>query len=360
MRVIIITNHFQYQDGVCRAAIGMANALAKREEFDVTLCPLFIFDRNMLSDLDERVVLKPLFKTYFRGFQRIVDLIPKIWLHKLVIGENYDIEIGYCMRMPIQLVAAAVRRKARRKDKRRYFAWMHGYDEGLSLRKEYAKIGRVICVSKQNAERLKKESNGQFSVDYAHNIVDEKAIIKLGNEAIPIARPKGVLFCSVGRFTHEKGYIRLIRIVKRLNDAGYVFHLWLIGNGPEIIDVESEIVKLGIKNVKLLGEQDNPHAYTAKSDLFICSSYSEGYSTACTEAVMLGVPIISTEVSGAHEIIEDSNAGIVVDNNDDALYEGLRRILDDDMILSTWRKDIKREEFSASSRIQRIIDIISR
>lgn len=354
MNIIIVTNHFQYQDGVCRAAIGMANALAQIKDYNVTLCPLFIFDTNMLSELDERVTVKPVFKTYFRGFQRIVDLIPKSVLHKLIIGDHYDVEIGYCMRMPIQIVAAA-----KKNGNRRYYAWMHGYDVGLSLYKDYMKIGRVICVSKQNADRLKSESKGSFSVDYAHNIVDEKAVIESGKEEIPVDRPDGILFSSVGRFTHEKGFLRLIRVVNRLNEAGYVFHLWLIGNGPEMVDVKDEINKLGIKNVSLLGEQDNPHAYTAKSDLFICSSYSEGYSTACTEASMLGVPIISTEVPGAHEIVEEANVGMVVENDDDALYEGLKRILDDEMILSTWHREIKRDKFYSSARAQRIIDIIN-
>ena len=354
MNIIIITNHFQYQDGVCRAAIGMANSLAQIEAYNVTLCPLFKFETNMLSELDERVIIKPVFKTYFRGFQRIVDLIPKSVLHKLIVGEKYDVEIGYCMRMPIQIVAAA-----NKNGSKRYFTWMHGYDEGLSLHKEYMRIGRVICVSKQNADRLKSESKGHFSVDYAHNIVDEKAVIESGQEVIPVDRPNGILFSSVGRFTHEKGFLRLIGVVNRLNEAGYIFHLWLIGNGPEMVDIKEEINKLGIKNVNLLGEQDNPHAYTAKSDLFICSSYSEGYSTACTEAIMLGVPVISTDVPGAREIVEESNVGMVVRNDDDALYEGLKRILDDEVILSTWHKEIKRDGFSSSSRIQSIINIIS-
>ena len=354
MKIIIVINHFQYQDGVCRAALGMANALAKKEGYSITLCPLFKYESSMLSELDERVIIKPVFKMYFRGFQKIVDLVPESILHKLIIGDKYDVEIGYCMRMPIQLAA-----EASRDGKRRVFAWMHGYDEGLSLHKEYMKIGKVVCVSKQNAERLKTESQGLFAVDYAHNIVDEKAIIESGNKEIPVDRPNGVLFSSVGRFTHEKGFIRLIRVVKRLNDAGYIFHLWLIGNGPEMLDIEGEIDKLGIKNVKLLGEQANPHAYTAKSDLFICSSYSEGYSTASTEAVMLGVPVISTDVPGAREIIEDSNAGMVVGNDDDALYEGLKRVLDDDTMISRWRGALTKEKFSSSSRIQRIIDIIN-
>ena len=355
MKIILVINHFQRQDGVCRAAIGMANALAKREAFDVTLCPLFTFDKNMAAELDERVTLRPVFKLYFRGFQRLVDLIPKAWLHRLVIGDAYDVEVGYCMRMPIQLVASAAGRHGSKK----YLAWMHGYDDGLTLFKAYQAIGRVICVSRYNAEQLKTESKGAFAVDHAYNIVDEKAIVALGKREIPIARPSGLLFCSVGRFTAEKGFVRLVRVVKRLNDAGYAFHLWLIGDGPEMADIKKEIDTLGITNVALLGEQANPHAYTAKSDLYICSSYAEGYSTACTEAVMLGVPVLSTEVPGAQEIVEDAGAGLVVENHDDALYEGLKKILDDETVLASWHRSIDREKFSSSGRIQRLVDIIS-
>ena len=57
MKVLIVFNHFQVQDGVARTAIGMANALAAKD-VQVVLKPLFKFDRSMTERLDPRVRIR--------------------------------------------------------------------------------------------------------------------------------------------------------------------------------------------------------------------------------------------------------------------------------------------------------------
>ena len=139
-KICIVFNHFQIQDGVARAAIGMANELIQQKGVEVTLRPLFTCDREMQNRLDPGVKLEPFFGFYFRGFARLVDLIPDSLLYRLVIRKNYDIEIGYCMSLPIKIIAASKRDCL-------HLAWMHGYDEGLTLIPSYKKVHKVICVS---------------------------------------------------------------------------------------------------------------------------------------------------------------------------------------------------------------------
>lgn len=358
-KIIIITNHFQQMDGICSSAINMANALAKLELYNITICPLFLFDRSKMCDVDSRVEIKPVFRFYFRGFQKIIGLIPTTWLHSIIIGDKYDIEIGFCMKMPIQLIASVAHKK-HSSNKKMYFAWMHGYDKGLSLVNEYKKIGRVICVSKSSAERLKDESKHQFSVDYAYNVIDEEKIIEFGREHINIEKPKEIVFCSVGRFTHEKGFIRLAKVAKLLSDKGYKFSLWIIGDGPEKDDVEKIISTINSKNVVLIGSCKNPHAYTSKCDVYVCSSFSEGYSTACTEAMILGVPIITTDVSGGKEMVEEARAGMVVDNSEEGLFEGMKNVLEKPHIIDNWKNElaISKTLFSKDNRIAKLISVL--
>lgn len=59
-------------------------------------------------------------------------------------------------------------------------------------------------------------------------------------------------------------------------------------------------------------------------DLFVCSSRKEGYSTTITESIIVGTRVITTDCSGMDEILEDSGAGIIVENNEEALYLGLK------------------------------------
>ena len=62
--------------------------------------------------------------------------------------------------------------------------------------------------------------------------------------------------------------------------------------------------ELGIADVvTLLGYQTNPYKYVAKCDLFVCASFAEGFSTAATEALIVGTPVCTVEVSGMKEML---------------------------------------------------------
>ena len=74
---------------------------------------------------------------------------------------------------------------------------------------------------------------------------------------------------------------------------------------------------------------DKPHKYIKEGDLFVCSSRNEGFSLVIAEAMILGLPIISTNCSGPNELLNFGEYGFMVENNEDALYEGLKEILKD-------------------------------
>ena len=369
-RILILFNHFQIQDGVARSAIGIANALSKKPDVEVTICPLFRYDTTMLDRLNARVIVKPIFRHYFRGMAKLVAKLPMKWLYKWIIGNDYDVQVGLCMSLPIKIVAAFPKKKNNNQKSNRVgskshiitrFAWMHGYDNGLTLKAEYERIGKVVCVSKFNADRLKKEAENAFNVEYAYNLVDDEEIRKKGLETIPVQRPDCIQFVTVGRMSPEKGYVRLLEICQRLKIAGYHFKIWLIGDGPQKEELEVKAKELDVEGiVEFLGQKSNPHAYTAKADVFICSSFDEGYSTACTEAIILGVPVITTDVSGGQEIIDEAECGLIVPkDSDDALYQAMRKVLENEEIVANWKKtlSVTRERFSYKNRIEKLYKI---
>ena len=96
----------------------------------------------------------------------------------------------------------------------------------------------------------------------------------------------------------------------------------------------------------------NPHNITSQADCFICSSFSEGYSTACTEAAILGIPIITTNVPGGKEIIDDCECGILTELDDESLKKGIREVLLNPSILDKWKKtlSITRHKFGLENR----------
>ena len=76
-----------------------------------------------------------------------------------------------------------------------------------------------------------------------------------------------------------------------------------------------------------------------KSDLFVCSSRAEGYSTVITEALILGLPIITTRCAGMQELLgENGEFGLIVDNNGTSLYEGLKTLLSSNTCLMHYKQ----------------------
>ena len=60
-----------------------------------------------------------------------------------------------------------------------------------------------------------------------------------------------------------------------------------------------------------------------QSDLFVCSSISEGYSTAVTEALILGLPVVTTDCSGMNELLQGEKYGIITENSEATLLKVL-------------------------------------
>ena len=150
--------------------------------------------------------------------------------------------------------------------------------------------------------------------------------------------------------------MRLLQAHKKLIDDGLFHNLWIVGEGAEHEKLQKYIDDENLSDsIKLFGFDSNPYKYMYRSDMFVCSSFSEGMSTVCTEALLLGVPVISTRVNGADEIISDNKCGIVVDNNETALYEGMKNILTNRDRISDYKENISRmDNLKYADRLSRV------
>lgn len=344
-------------NGVSKVAIAIGNLLAEREDLDITLIPVFSFEKGIIRIIDPRVHTKKVLGFYFRSLGRWVSLLPYRWLYNWIVKPgHYDIEIGFQYDLPTKIVAASINKNAT------HIAWMHGYDKGLKMRRHYRKLDKVISVAKYGSDNFRKEMGDDIPPsDFCYNPVDDKKVTYMGAEPIDVHKPTVPLFISVGRHSPEKGYGRLLEIVARLKAEGFHFKLWLVGNGRTHDALLKQAASLGVNDVvTFLGEQTNPHKYTSKADVFICSSFSEGYSTACTEAIMLGVPVITTPVGGGEEIINDSEAGLLTGMDDESLYQGIKKVLECPQLINEWKATLERTKvrFSQQERAKKLNQII--
>ena len=354
--ICISFNHFQYADGVARSAIGIANKLSECNDLQIILRPIYHVEKNIMNVVSPNVSVKPVFGFFFSGMAKIVNRLPKSFLHYLIFGNSkYDIEIGF------QHGTSTIAVVSGPKDRSKHLIWIHGYDDSLALKDYYLKADQVGWVSKCNGERLAKEINSGNRVTYSYNLIDDKKVQLLGKEPVDVFKNDCLKLVTVGRLSPEKGFLRLLDVLGTLKHEGFCFEMVFVGDGPQ----KQELVTLCKENkiekeVVFVGNQSNPHKYTSKADVFICSSYSEGYSTACTEAVMLGIPVITTKVSGAEEIIGDADAGLIVDNSTSGLYDGIKCVLQNTSIINEWKDTLKntKSRFSIEARTQKLKNVL--
>ena len=137
--------------------------------------------------------------------------------------------------------------------------------------------------------------------------------------------------------------------------------LYLVGDGSERSGLERLIAekKVGDK-VKLLGFKSNPYPYLKSSDVFVCSSYAEGFSTVVTEALILGIPTVTTECAGMRELLGDSEYGLIVENSTKGILDGLRKMTGDPVMLEAYQKKAKERgrAFCVADRIKEIEALI--
>ena len=154
----------------------------------------------------------------------------------------------------------------------------------------------------------------------------------------------------------------MVRVHKRLLDEGFAHHIYILGEGDEKESLLQRIAEEKVEETfHLLGFRQNPYQYVSKADLFVCSSRREGFSTAVTEALILGVPVVSTNCSGAKELLGQQNEyGIVTENSEEGVYQGMKQMLSDPEMLSHYKNQaIKRgPSFSKAASIAAVENML--
>lgn len=233
---------------------------------------------------------------------------------------------------------------------------LHIYKCLLKEQEVYRRFDKVVCVSRP-VEQVMKEYYGLNQTTTIYNPIDTESILRKAKQSVKTEIPSSFNIVSVGRLVPQKGYDRLIPIISRLRHGGLNVQLYIIGEGNERKHLEAIILKEELQDVvHLMGYMSNPYSLMAKMDLYVCSSIVEGYGLAIAEAMTLGLPIISTLCAGPKNLLEDGEYGMLVNNNKDALYDGICRIIESPILLEELKnKSIeKRKDFRIKATLNQI------
>ncbi len=136
---------------------------------------------------------------------------------------------------------------------------------------------------------------------------------------------------SAGRLVGWKGFEVLIEAMPEVIRAFVDARLYLIGEGPDRNMLKKKIHDLGLEErVFLLGAlpQEDLARYVKAADVFVLNTKYEGLSHQLIEAMSLGTPIVTTDIPGNRELIENKKTGTLVGYNDkQALATAIRDAL---------------------------------
>lgn len=199
----------------------------------------------------------------------------------------------------------------------------------LVRKTKFDHFSKVICVSNSAAKAFEKIfPNFQGRIFIINNFINYPDIIKKSKEPINFKK-QSTTFLNVCRHENDKNkkVSRILKAARRLKDEGYIFEILLIGSGKEDAQYKKYIDANKLSNcVKILGAKSNPFPYFLQSDAVIISSSYEGYGIVIDEARVLKVPIISTDIGDAKQILSQGY-GILCDNSSNGVYEGIKTFL---------------------------------
>lgn len=353
--------------GAEKVLVNLVNHLNK-EKFEIHVISLFGGGSNE-KFLSKDIHYSFIWRKPFPGNSRVLRIIPASMLHRICIRQKYDVEIAY-----LEDICAKVISGNRGEGKKR-ICWVHtdihdpnvsarGFNSFAESKKAFESFDRIVCVS----DTVRKDFVGLYpriiNAVTCYNTLETKKILSLRDEPIQNVNfnSKEIKLIAVGKITKNKGFDRLARIIKRLRDEKYPVHFYALGIGRDRKAIELYLNTNGITEYyTFLGYQNNPYKYIAASDLFVCASLAEGFSTAATEALIVGTPVCTVEVSGMKEMLGQNNEwGIVTDNNDESLYWGIKSLLDDlDKLKHYKEKALERGKmFSTDNTVRAVEKII--
>ena len=360
MKKILFLIHDLGPGGAEKVLVNLVNNMDP-EKFDITVMALFGGGVNE-QFLKPHIRYISCFQRMVRGNSHLMKLLTPRQLHRWLIKESYDVEVSY-LEGPSARVISGCPCEATK-----LVSWVHveqhtkavaakAFRSFRESRRCYERFHQTVCVS----EYVKRDFMNLYpqvgSVRVLYNTNETGQILEKMNEDVEPGtfREGEIRLCGVGKLMPIKGFDRIARIHKRLRDDGYPVHTYILGDGSERPALENYVRENRLEDsFTMLGYQTNPYKYVSRCDLFLCASTAEGFSTAATEALIVGTPVCTVDVSGMKEMLgENNDYGIVTENNEDSLYLAVRELLETPALFAFYKKqaEIRGKEFSIEKTV---------
>lgn len=298
-------------------------------------------------------------------YQKMFLLFPSLLYKFILKNKKYDVEIAAIHGMYKELLSSPQKNSKK-------IIWIQNDIFNL---KEYTpdviqqlfKFDRILVISNKLKEEMQKpahsEKEKQAVIKIFNPIDKEDTLQKADMEINDFPFSKDLpTFVTIGTVYPQKGYDRLLDVHKKLMDEGLKHQIIIIGDGYDFENIHGKLNQLGLQEtVKMLGFRSNPYPYLKKSDFYVMSSRHEGFPTIIAEALILNKPVVSTDVSGIRDLLQDGKLGIITPNSEDGIYEGMKKFLTHPELSAQYEHEVSRTDLpfvleKSVAHLQEIID----
>ena len=303
-------------------------------------------------------------KIYRVVYQRLLKKYPKILYKRKLKKKQYDIEFAAIHGFMDEVLNSPLKSSKK-------LMWIHndltqvsGYTpEKIRRFFHYDKVMVISEKIEQTFLKLAKTDAERQKIVRIYNPLDTEEILVKAEAGSPKSEDENFqpLFISVGTVFPQKGFDRLLKVHKRLLDEGFPHKILIVGDGYDFANVKKLKTELGVdKTATMLGFTDNPYPHVRAADFYILSSRYEGYPTVLFEAITLKKNIIATDVSGVSEMLEGGKLGLITENSEDGIYDGMKLALANPEYFKPYQEQLETYEmpFNLKNSVDKIMEII--
>lgn len=213
------------------------------------------------------------------------------------------------------------------------------------LRHAYQTYDNVAIVTPDLKKSAGRVAKGKATLKVAKNVIDYKRILRLAKEPLVLNGEKtelnveadtlrGILasdakkFITIGRFSPEKGHLRLMDAFEKVLTTEPDAYLIILGGyGPLYEETKKKAAEMGCSDrIIIIKYLANPYPLLKQCDYFVLSSFYEGFGLVLAEADILGIPCFSTNITGPKKFMR-AVKGMLVSNSTAGIVRGMRACL---------------------------------
>ena len=243
--------------------------------------------------------------------------------------------------------------------------WFHGDllefsltdDEKYKLVQSLLKFDQGVFVSEHSKKNIENNYKIKlYNSTVIYNPINTMEIKDKSNEEMN-ETISFFDFISIGRFGKAKGFDDLVNAHYLLINEGYKINTAIVGSGEEYENIKQLIKHYNLEDsFHLLGFQSNPLKYLKNSNYFIFPTYTESYPTVVAESLILGVPVLSTNVGGIPEMVINEQEGFLFNPGKENVYKYMKKVLDDKELLTQLKQNCKEShlKFNLEQQLNKI------